>query len=194
MVLARYMETQIWCTCRLCVGRTQQRYSGACWHFNPWRAALPALALKPDNSFSPHMSWSFSRCCTFAGASDECLWVSKSVLGPFKRTLVCAAALRLTWCSLCWFLQPGVVGTSLPSTGALRWGALCRTGTPWSLGELLQPRNPSWFLTTAACGFGTSPFASVTLLPVLTWLLLYVLSYTTSLQLVFRQISGIVVL
>ena len=53
--------------------------------------------------------------------------------------------------NLCWFLQPEVVGTYLPGTGTLGWGAWCGAGTPcsWDI--------PPKFLSTT-CGCGTSPF------------------------------------
>ena len=50
-----------------------------------------------------------------------------------------------------WFLQPEVVGTYLPGTGTLGWGAWCGVGTSWS------SDIPPKFLSTI-CGCGTSPF------------------------------------
>ena len=55
------------------------------------------------------------------------------------------------WLNLCWFLKPEVVGTYLPVTGTLVWGAWCRTATPhsWDI-------PPGFLSTTCVCG--TSSF------------------------------------
>ena len=55
------------------------------------------------------------------------------------------------WLSPCWFLQPDIMGTYLPSTGTLGLGAWCGAGAPctWDI--------PSKFLSTTY-GCGTRPF------------------------------------
>ena len=50
-----------------------------------------------------------------------------------------------------WFLQPKVMGTYLPVTGTLGWGAWCGAGTPPS-----QDILPEFLSTTSGCG--TRPF------------------------------------
>ena len=58
---------------------------------------------------------------------------SKSMCGPFKRNCLGLQkpSISLTL-SPHWFLQPEVLGTSLPGTGTLAEGAWCGTGTPHS--------------------------------------------------------------
>ena len=60
---------------------------------------------------------------------------SKSVCGPFKRDCL---GLQKPFLSLSlnlhWFIQPEVMGTSLPGTGILAWRAWCWAGTPHNSG------------------------------------------------------------
>ena len=70
---------------------------------------------------------------------------------PQDELLGTPAASLLHQLNPCWFLQPEVVGTYLPGTGTLGWGAWCGAGTPHS-----QDIPPGFLSTTH--GGGTSLF------------------------------------
>ena len=61
---------------------------------------------------------------------------SKSMCGPFKRNSL-ELQLPSVSCSHnpCWFLKPEVMGTSLPGTETLGWGAWCGAGNSCSSGK-----------------------------------------------------------
>ena len=77
---------------------------------------------------------------------------------PLKRNAGTPEALCLIQLQCHWFLQPEVMGTSLPPTPVLR--GLVWAGTPGSSGEPLQLRYPSQLLTTTH-GCGASQSASL---------------------------------
>ena len=68
---------------------------------------------------------------------------SKSVCRPFKRNCLGFPKLQ-AFLSLnsCWFLQPDHMGTSLPGTGTLGWGAWCGAGTLCSSGRTPTAKIP----------------------------------------------------
>ena len=88
-----------------------------------------------------------------------------------------------------WFLQSKVMGVSLLKTESLGWGLGVELGTPCLSRGTPQPRFPFQLLNTTG-GCGTSSFcisAPHTSLLIWIWLLTYILSHKTSVQLEFRQ-------
>ena len=78
--------------------------------------------------------------------SSEGVSLSKFLCGPFKRNCL---GLQKPFISFIhnpqWFLQPEVMGTCLPSTGALVWwgvGSWCEAGTPCSSGRTPAAKIP----------------------------------------------------
>ena len=116
-------------------GGMKGRETSMCERNNDW---LPLACPQPG-------TWHSTQACALTGK-----WgrkggsLSKSIHGPFKRNCL---GLQKPSVSLShnpyWSLQPEVVGTSLPDTGTLGWGALCGAGSPHSSGRNLQPRHPS---------------------------------------------------
>ena len=82
-----------------------------------------------------------------------------------EQVSLCIGSLRVTaWdfnsffhqLNPCWFLQPEVVGTYLPGTGTLGWGAWYGAGTPRS-----RDIPPKFLSTTYVCGTSYStPFCA----------------------------------
>ena len=115
-----------------------------------WEKAIPQLS--PwcwILQFFPVCHQCLSSCYPSAGAQREWVWVC-----------LCGGSLRgNTWGSSgflhqlnpCWSLQPEVVGTYLPDTGTLGWGAWCGAGTSCSWDIL-----PEFLSTTGRCEI--SPF------------------------------------
>lgn len=92
-----------------------------------------------------------------------------------------------------WISKLGVIGTALAGTGTLGWGDRCADGTFHSLGEISGAEISLLLLTRLAVNVGLVCSMSLPLLPVSMWLLLYIHSYRTSVQLNFRQFSMMVV-
>lgn len=90
------------------------------------------------------------------------------------------------------FLQPKVMDTSLPGTGTPVWGG-GRGVLVWGWDPLLSGENlhsPDIPLDFHLAHVGVGPVCSASpslLLPVLMWLLLYIFSCRTSIQLDFRK-------
>lgn len=100
-----------------------------------------------------------------------------SLCGPFKKSTPCVS-------------PPGVVGAPLPDTSAPCPGAWCGWGwgpsLPWRRDVPPESQQPH---------AGAEPADSqLHLLQVLTWLLLYIFSYDTSVRVDFRWFSGLIAL
>lgn len=94
---------------------------------------------------------------------------SKSVHGPFKRSAWDSSLPLSHSATISTVFSARNVGTPLPQTGNLGWGARCGVRTPPQVQYLFR------FLTTTFRS-GTCLVMSLPILPVLRWLLLYVLS------------------
>lgn len=130
--------------CRLGGGRAQQRNSGICQHFCPWRELPwpPAFAPKLVSSF-----FCMSPVLFCASALVLELKVSKSLLRPFK---TCSASVSQPVVFLgqysAAFHSHMLLRGCLPGTGDLAWNP--HLHLPTSQGGPLLPRYPSWFLIT----------------------------------------------
>ena len=83
-----------------------------------WKAAPPALALIPDNLIPPNMSQ-----VSFKYWSSEGVSPSKSLHRPLKRKCLGLQKPSVPLSHIPhWFLQPTVMGTSLPCTGTMAGG------------------------------------------------------------------------
>lgn len=120
----------------------------------------------------------------FLSAWDQgvCLWVKKSVHGPFKKKPGFSATFRPSW----------MVGIPIIFHNQMLWGLLFPASLLWAgevgvgLGSIaLWPRYPSYHHRD----LGLARFMSPPLWPVLIWLLLYILTYKTSVQPNFRCYS-----
>ena len=141
----------------LCGGRLR-KWTVASASTSVWeKAAPPALALMPDNSFPPCISQMFSICCHSAEAQRELFWVSLC-MGPLRGTARESIVSVFHSLNPHWFLQPEVTATSLPDTGSLGWVAWCWAGTLCSL------NIPSYFYLPHAC-VGPAHSVSLPLLP-----------------------------
>ena len=123
------METQIWC---LPVGfvrgglikGTVSSASTSIWE----KAVPPALALMLGNSVSPSVFLVPFRLLP-QHWNSEGVSLSKSVCRPFKKNcLGCQKPSLSLSLNPCWFLQPELMGTSLPGTGTLVWGPCVELG------------------------------------------------------------------
>ena len=86
------------------------------------------------------------KSCPLALALMPATSVSPSVpLVPFQLLLQCRSSEGTPELNPCWCLQPQVMGTYLPGTGILCWGAWYGTGTPRSWN--IPPES-----TTCICG------------------------------------------
>ena len=139
-------------TCWLCgsVGEGLRKGTMASACLSVWKKAFPQLpALMPDMSVPPCMRLvSFKllpQCWSSEGVS-----LSKFICGFFNEN---AWDSRIFFHQLNphWFLHPEIVGTYLPGTGTLGWGAWCGAGAPcsWDI-------RPEFLSTTDGCV--TSPF------------------------------------
>ena len=175
-VIARLIEIQMWHPTASSVGGlrkgTMTSVSTSVWK----KVAQPALALMSDSSVPPHMSLVPFKLLPQCWSSEQ-VSPSKSMNGPFKR--ICPG-LQKPSISLSpnphWFLQPEVMGTSLPGQGfGVGLGPLPpKVQTP-------QQRYLSIFIYHMWVGPVHS--SSPPVLPVLMWLLLYILSCRTSIHL-----------
>ena len=98
----------------------------------PEKSTLSTLALKPDNSVPPHVSLALLELLPQHWTSES-VSPHKSVYGSFKEELpgTPEASISLSL-NPHWFLQPELMGTSLPGTGGPGWGARFGAGTPCS--------------------------------------------------------------
>ena len=78
--------------------------------------------------------------------------MTKSVCGPPKKCLGLQKPSVSLSLNTHWFLQPEVMGTSLPGTGALGLGAWCAVENPRSSGGPPQVRYPPFLTATHGCG------------------------------------------
>ena len=129
-------------------------------HLFVWeKAVLQLLPWCQTFQFFLVCCWCLSSCYPGARAQSGWVWVS-----------LCVGSLRGTaWISRCffhwlnphWFLQPEIVGTYVPGTGILGWGAWWRGYLVWEAWYGVSiPHSwviPLEFLSTI-CGSGTSPF------------------------------------
>lgn len=169
-------------TCQLRWGKAQNRNSGLCQQFCVGESCASSSCLDARQSRSLlHalvplelllQSW-----------SSEAVSPSASMPGPFKRKVGDSSSPRLSHYPLL-FLQPEVMGTSLPGTRTLGWGTWCGAGTPHSAEGNLHSRDlsPNWYLSHA--GVGPARSASPTSLDVAAALFL---SCRISVQLDFRR-------
>ena len=129
-VLARFMESQLWHQPSGSVlGGCRKGTSSAC--FDARHLVSPCVSLVPF------------KLQPAAGAQREWVWVGESVCVCSLRGTAWCSSSFFHWLNLCWCLQPEVVGTYLPGTGTLGWGAWCRVGTPCS-----QDNPPECLSTT----------------------------------------------
>ena len=119
-------------------------------HISVWERAVPQLLPWCQTlQFLPVCHWCLSNCCPDARAQRE--WVCVSPCVGSLRGTVWGSSSFFHRLNPHWFLQPEVVGTYLPGTGTLGWGAWCGAGTPCSLD------SPSEFSRTTR-EWGTSLF------------------------------------
>ena len=127
----------------------QKRDNGLCPPFCLGENCPPATTLVPNTSVPPCMPLGPFKllpwCWISVGVS-----LSKSICGFFKRDCVGSRSFFHQLNSH-WFLQPEVMGTYLPDTGTLGWGALYGAITPHS-----QDIPPEFLSTTH--GYGTNLF------------------------------------
>ena len=131
------MDSQIWHSLACCEERGLRKGTMASASTSAWEKAAPlALTMMPDYSVTPHMSLVPFKLLSLSWSSEG-VSLSKSVHRPFKRN--CPGFQKLS-VSLGLnpqpFLQPEVMGTSLPGTGTLGWGAWYRAGTPHYSGRI----------------------------------------------------------
>ena len=120
-------------TSRLCEGRACERNNGLCLHFCLEETCPPQFSpVILNNSVPPHMPQVPFNLLPQPWSSEG-LSPSKSMQGHFKRNCL---GLQKSFVSLshnpCWFLQPEVMGTSLPGSRTLGWGAWFGVETPCS--------------------------------------------------------------
>ena len=143
------MESQIWhlpvSSVALWWWRAQKRDNGLCQPLFP-----PALVLIPDTWVSPCTAQVPFKLLPWCWSS-EIMSLNKSVCDLVKRNCLGHRSF-FHWLNPCWFLQPEVMGTYLPGSGTLGWGAWCGAGTPgsWDIPPIFS---------YSTCGFGTSPFS-----------------------------------
>ena len=193
VVFTGFMQIQIW----PCWEKAQNRKDGthllAVWEDSltqgHWWLSLQPLSWSHITQFLPVCLWCSPNFCPTTGAQTECLKVSESVYGPFKRN-----AFRLTEMNrtLIDFHSQMLWGFLFPAL-VLQDEELCM-----GLGPLIPQENLwGWDIPSNSqpshVGVGPDPFSSLPLLPVLTWLL-YILRYRTSVQLIFRWFTRLIVL
>lgn len=145
--------------------------SSPCYHHN---SVSPCMSLVPSKQLSLHQS-------------PECLKEERLYVGTlggclsFRQPSVSSEQMEspLVFTARCF-------GGFLHGTGILGWGSQSGVGNPWSS----EKTCGNWVIPPV-CG-GPAPLTSFPLLLVLTWLLLYNLSYRTCL--VFRWLSKLIVL
>ena len=107
--------------CWPCGRRAQKKNSGFCLPFCLGESCPPALAFMPETSVPPYMPLMPFKLLSWCWSSEG-VWLSS----------LCVASLRGTaWDSRsffhlldpCWFLQSEGMGTYLPSTLTMGWGA-----------------------------------------------------------------------
>ena len=168
-VLVRLMEPQIWHLPAGSVGEKIRKETMTSASTSVWdKAALPALILKPDSSVLPHTSLLPQHC-----SSDQvslCMGRLRGIPGTLEASishtqpqspLVFTARSYRDFSS--WHWNPG--------RGALMWG--------WSCDIPLEFYPPHISVKPAH-------IASPSLLPASMWLLLYIFSCRTSVQLDFK--------
>lgn len=84
------------------------------------------------------------------------------------------------------------MGAPILSTGTLGLDEQCGAGNPSSLGGTFTPEISLLILNHV--GVGPASFVFPPLLIVLTWLLLYILSFRTSVKIVFRWFFKVIAL
>ena len=112
-----------------CVDRLSEKIMASARTF-VWEKAAPPWC--QTIQFLPICPWCLSSCYPSAGAQSK--WVlSKFMCGPFKRNTWDSRSPVSLSHNLCWFLQPAVMGTPLPSTRTLGWVIWCGARTSRSL-------------------------------------------------------------
>ena len=174
------MDIQIWCPSTSSVGGGLRKGAMASASTSVWeKVASLALILVPNNSVPPHVSLApfklLPQCWSSEGVS-----LSKSMCGPFKNCLrLQNPSISLShnpWC----FLQPKVMGSSLHGTGTLGLGGLVWGWDPSIFeGHLCSQAIPPDFYVSHM-GVWPVCLASLSLLPVSMWPLLYIHSCKTS--------------
>ena len=86
----------------------------------------------------------------------------------------------------CWSSKPDILRIHLPSARPLGWGTQCRAQTPCSLGRILNIAFILLFVGCLSKGVNLKYAASLPLLPMSFWFLLYIFNYRKSFLLVFK--------
>ena len=190
------------CACWLGDRKVPQKSNDICQHVCPQRelsCPLPLWALPWSLSIQPFLvcALCFSSCLLLVCCSAKwmSLWVSPFLFGPFK---TCRAQVSRS---------PLSHSATAPWVFTAIW---YRKFSPWHCGHGLEighgPRIPHssggtssvemYFLlfNYTTVGMGVAHSAFMPLLPVLTWLFLYILSYRNFVRLVFRWSSMMAVL
>ena len=115
-----------------------------------WEKTVPQLLpWCQTHQFLPVRHWCLSNCYPSAGTQSKWVWVNPCV-DSFRGTAQDSSSL-FYWLSPYWFLQSEGMGTYLPGTGTLGYGAWFGARASCSIDIL-----PEYLPTT--CGCGNSPF------------------------------------
>ena len=158
---ARLMECQIRCPPASSGGGGLRKGTIASASTSAWEKAIPpVLTLLPDNSVPPHMSLVPAKLLPLHWSSEG-VSLSRSVCRAFRRNclhsrIVCLPQPRPP---LVFTVRSYGMGTCLPHTGTLSFGAWCGAGHLYR--DPLLARYPSQFLSPTH-GCGTSPFCIFT--------------------------------
>ena len=128
------MESHIWLRPAGSVALWKEGSKGAQWLLPAFcleESCPPALALMPDTIVPPCMTLVPCRLLPWWCWSSKEVCLNKPGMGHLRGTAR-EFSNFFQWLQSCWFLQPEVMGASLPSIGTLGWGALCRTRTSHS--------------------------------------------------------------
>ena len=175
--------------CWLCRRRAQKKNNGLCQHFCQGESCpIQLLPQCHTTRFFLICPWCFS-----TGTQSKCVWVSPC---PSPRTPEAQWLQKLSVSlsqNLNWFLQAEVMETSFPGSGTLGWWEnWCGAGTPYSSEgnfEASQDIPPNFYLLLV--GVGPAHSVSLPFLLVSMWLLIYILSCSTSVKLDFRQFQTV---